>query len=94
MNKARVQIDQHGRLLFPSKVRKECNIKSGDIFIMRVIDDEIRIISLDKAIKNAQTLFRKHVPTKENVVDDFLEYKKQEVALEERNFYKGAQKDG
>ena len=86
MNKARVQVDQHGRLLFPSKIRKEYNIKSGDVFIMRVIDDEIRIVSLDKVIKKAQDLFKKHVPIKENVVDDFLECRKQEAALEEKKF--------
>lgn len=86
MNEARVQIDQHGRLLFPSKIRKQYNFKSGDVFIIRKIDDNVVLVSLDKIIKDAQALFKANNPEKKNVVDDFLQERKEQAKLEEAKY--------
>lgn len=87
MEEARVQVDQHGRLLFPSKIRKKYNIKKGDIFIMRVINDEIRIISLDKAVENAQNLLRKYIPENTSLVEELIANRKQDNIANQEKFY-------
>ena len=86
MNQERIQVDQHGRLLFPSKIRKQYNLKSGDVFIIRKINDNITLISLDKIIKDAQDLFKVANSEKENVVDDFLQERKEQARLEEAKY--------
>ena len=86
METPRIQVDQHGRLLLPAKLRKEQNIKRGDVFIVRVVDDEIRMTSLDKTVEKMQKLFNKYVGPTENVVDDFLEERRKEALLEEQKF--------
>lgn len=86
MNSLRVQIDQHGRLLLPSKFRKDQNIKSGDVFVMRVINGEIRLLSIDKVVDKVRKLFTSHSHKKEDVVDEFLQYRREQAALEQKKY--------
>lgn len=82
MDTTRVKIDKHGRLLFPLKIRKELNIKTGDIFVMRIIDGEITLLNLDQVVEKMQKLFRDKNPNAKNVVEDFLESRRGEYKLE------------
>ena len=51
-----------------------------------MIDEEMHFISLDKIVKDAQSLFRQYVPKGKNMVDDFLENKRIEAKLEEEKY--------
>jgi AbrB family looped-hinge helix DNA binding protein len=94
MKNLRTQIDNNGRMLIPSTIRKQYNIKPGDIYVLRMIDDEMHFINLDKVIKQAQNLFRKYVPensSKINVVEDFLLEKRKEANLEALRFNRNSE---
>lgn len=82
MKTARLKIDKHGRLLFPSKIRQKLNMQSGDVFIMRVIDGEIKLLSLDQRVQKLQEMFRAKNPDAKNVVEDFLESRREEYKIE------------
>ncbi len=89
MKHLRTHIDNNGRILIPSTIRKQYNIKAGDIYVLRMIEDEMHFVNLDKVIKEAQNLFRKYVPENSsqiNVVDDFLLEKRKEANLEALRF--------
>lgn len=73
MKQVRIHVDKSGRLLLPTKIRNQFNIKSGDVFIMEAMNDEIKLTSLNKSIKNIQNLFRQYVPENTPVVDQLLE---------------------
>jgi AbrB family looped-hinge helix DNA binding protein len=83
MAQLRTYVDNNGRILIPAQIRKAFNIKAGDIFVMRIIDGEIRMISLDKAIADAQKLIRKHVPEGISLVDELFKERKEDLARQE-----------
>jgi AbrB family looped-hinge helix DNA binding protein len=83
MIETRTHVDNNGRVLIPAQIRKEFNIKTGDVFVIRAIDGEIKMISLDKAIKNAQALVRKYVPEGVSLVDELIKFRREEYLKEE-----------
>jgi AbrB family looped-hinge helix DNA binding protein len=86
MKKLHTQMDKHGRLLIPSTIRNSLNYKPGDTFVIRAINDELRIISIRKAIKDAQDLLAKHIPDEKSLVDEFIKQRRLEVAKEDLKF--------
>ena len=54
------QMDKYGRILIPSNIRNSLNYKQGDTFVIRAINDELHIVSINKEIKAAQKLFKKY----------------------------------
>jgi bifunctional DNA-binding transcriptional regulator/antitoxin component of YhaV-PrlF toxin-antitoxin module len=81
-------IDHHGRLLIPSIIRKKLKYQAGDTLAVRVVNGELRILSIDKVIEDAQDLIKKLVNQKGSLVDEFIELKNQERRDEELRFKK------
>ena len=79
-------MDKHGRLLIPSAIRNSLNYKYGDTFVIRVINDELHIVSINQVIKAAQDLFKKRNPNSHSAVDDFLESRRLEAKNEDLKF--------
>ncbi len=71
-------IDHHGRLLIPSVLRKKLKYQAGDTLAVRVVNGELHILSIDKVVKEAQSLIKKLVKQKGSLVDEFIELKNQE----------------
>ena len=82
MEAIRTHIDKNGRVLIPAFVRSEWNIKPGDVFVIRIIDNEIRMITLNQAVKNAQSLVRKYVPQNISLVEELIQSRRAEVQKE------------
>lgn len=80
------QMDKHGRILIPSSIRNSLNYKYGDTFVIRAIDDELHIVSINKEIKAAQSLFKKYNTSSSSVVDEFLESRRNESNIENKKF--------
>lgn len=81
-------MDNHGRILIPASLRKELNYKKGDTFVLRVINNELRIISLENAIKEIQGFMKQYIKPGTSMVDEFLEMRRQEYELEEEKYRK------
>lgn len=82
MTEIRTHIDNNGRLLIPARIRKEFNIKKGDVFVLRTIDGEIRMLSLKKVIADIQSEIRKRTKEGVSLVDEFLAIRRNEAVLE------------
>lgn len=74
----RTNIDQHGRILIPAQIRKELGCKSGDIFVIRVIEGEIRMLRLEEIVKKAQSLLAGKTEGKLSMVEEFLKMRQEE----------------
>ncbi len=83
MAEIRTHVDNNGRILIPAQIRKELHIKTGDVFVMRVVNGEIKMISLDTAIEAAQALVRKYVPEHVLLVDELIQSRREEYLKEE-----------
>ena len=83
---AHALIDQHGRVLIPVAMRKELNLHAGDRIVLRVINREIHLLSLDKVIDDSQILFKKLTNAGISDVDEFIADRKKEFLLETSKF--------
>ena len=82
MSELKTQIDIHGKILIPAKLRKELNFNSGDIIVIKKVDDELRLVSLKDVIEKIQTDFKSRSSSGQSAVDEFLEMRKAEAKLE------------
>lgn len=79
-------IDQNGRILIPAPMRKELKLHTGDRMAIRIIDGELRLLSLDKVINETQALFKKLTKPNISDVDEFIAERKKEAILEDSEF--------
>ena len=80
------QMDKHGRILIPSNIRNSLNYKQGDTFVIRAINDELHIVSINKEIKAAQKLFKKYNANANSAVDEFLDSRRIDSNNENKEF--------
>lgn len=83
MPEVRTHVDNNGRILIPAQIRKAFDIKTGDVFVMRMIDGEIRMISLEKVLQDAQALVKRYVPKGISMVDELIKQRRAEYLKEE-----------
>jgi len=78
----RVQLTEGGRLVIPIKCRKALNLAIGDEVIIKVLDDEARIYSLQHALKSAQELIKKRNKKKLKLTDLLIKERRAEAKNE------------
>ena len=82
MKELHTQMDKHGRLLIPARLRNSLNYKPGESFIIRTANDELYITTLSKVVANAQNLFKQHNKDSTSAVEEFLKRKHLEANKE------------
>jgi AbrB family looped-hinge helix DNA binding protein len=55
-------LQEGGRFIIPSKVRKKLHLSSGQQLLIIVDDEGMHVLPLSSAIKKAQTLIAAHNP--------------------------------
>jgi len=68
----RTRVNENGRLVIPAAFRKAMGIKAGDEVVLRIEDDELRILTLKRRIERAQRLVRQHVKPGTSLVDELI----------------------
>ncbi|HEY6763886.1 MAG TPA: AbrB/MazE/SpoVT family DNA-binding domain-containing protein [Candidatus Sulfotelmatobacter sp.] len=66
------RINQNGRLVIPASFRRALGIASGDMVVLRLDNDELKITTLRHRLKKAQEIVRKHVPQTVSLVDELI----------------------
>ncbi len=79
-------VDQNGRILIPAPMRKKLNLHTGDRMVLRIIDNELHLISIDKVINDTQILFKKLITSNTSDVDEFIEGRRKEALSENSKF--------
>jgi AbrB family looped-hinge helix DNA binding protein len=70
--KARMRVNENGRVVIPAAFRKRLGIRAGDELVLRIEDDELRISTLRRNIARAQRLVSKHVKRGVSLVDELI----------------------
>ena len=70
--KARMRINENGRVVIPASFRKRLGIRVGDEVVLQIQDDELRITTLKRNIERARRLVRKHVKPGTSLVDELI----------------------
>jgi AbrB family looped-hinge helix DNA binding protein len=86
MENVRTNIDDNGRILIPAIIRKQYHIKSGDVYVIRMIEDEMHLVSLNKIIKEAQDLVRTYIPENVSLVDELINDRRAQAEHEQIKF--------
>jgi AbrB family looped-hinge helix DNA binding protein len=78
----RAQISEKGRLVIPAKLREALGMHPGDVVELRIEDDELRIVTLDRRIRETRRRLRQ-VFGSERVLSDELIEERREAARRE-----------
>jgi AbrB family looped-hinge helix DNA binding protein len=71
-----------GRIVIPAKLRQELGLRPGDRVILDVDHGELRVRSLDAAIRRAQELVAEYVPDGVSLADELIRERREEAARE------------
>ncbi len=82
MNAVRAKIGEGGRIVIPAEFRKELGLKPGDVIILSLQGEELRIRSIDSAIRRAQEMVARYVPEGVSLVDELIAERRAEAARE------------
>ena len=70
--KARMRVNENGRVVIPAAFRKRLGIRVGDEVVLQIQDDELRITTLKRNNERAQRMVRKHVKEGTSLVDELI----------------------
>ena len=85
MSTHRVTIASGGRVVIPAPLRKALGVGVGDSVVMELADGELRLRSLDAAIKRAQEIVDKYVPEGVSLADELIRERREEAEREEQS---------
>lgn len=80
-----VKVAPNGRTSLPVEIRRELGVeKGGDLVLSREEDGAVTLMTAEAAVRRVQRMARERFGDKLPSVDDFLAYKREQTALEER----------
>jgi AbrB family looped-hinge helix DNA binding protein len=68
----RTRVNENGRVVIPASFRKALGINVGDEVVLRIEDNELRILTLKQRIERAQRLVRNHMKPGISLVDELI----------------------
>ncbi len=78
----RVTIGEGGRLVIPVSYRDALGVREGSEVVMSLSDGELRIRTLDEALRRAQMLVRRYVPEERSLADELIAERRRETGHE------------
>jgi AbrB family looped-hinge helix DNA binding protein len=68
----RARVNENGRVVIPASFRKALGINVGDELVLRIKDDELRIMTLKRRLQRAQESVRRHIKPGRSLVDELI----------------------
>ena len=78
----RAKVSEGGRIAIPAGVRRKLGIEVGDEVLLRLEDGELRVFTVDHAIRRAQEIVRRYVPPDVSLADELIAERRAEAARE------------
>ncbi|MGI9090556.1 MAG: AbrB/MazE/SpoVT family DNA-binding domain-containing protein [Gemmatimonadaceae bacterium] len=78
----RAVVEQNGRILLPAAIRKQLGIVPGDELVLHVEGDELRVASMEAAVRKVQKAVRRQLkPVKDDVslADDVIAMRRKDI---------------
>ncbi len=76
------RIDRNGRIVIPASVRKQLGVSPGDEVLLQVGRDQVRLTTMDAAVRSAQDAVRRYVPKGPSLVAALIAMRRAEVERE------------
>jgi AbrB family looped-hinge helix DNA binding protein len=68
----RMRVNENGRVVIPASFRKALGINVGDEIVLRIEDDELRIMTLKRRLERAQESIRRYIKPGRSLVDELI----------------------
>jgi len=81
----KIRLGPEGRVVVPAAFREALGLSDGDTLIASIVDGELRLLTVQAAMRRAQAIIRKFVPEGVSLVDELLEDRRREVEREQHN---------
>ena len=78
----RTRVNENGRVVIPVSFRKALGINVGDEVVLRIENNELRILTLKQRIERAQRLVRQHVKPGTSLVDELISERREAAKRE------------
>ena len=78
----RVVVGPAGRVVIPAAYREVLEIDEGDTVVMRVVGDELHLISDATEVRRVREMIARYVPEGVSLVDELLRERRREVAAD------------
>lgn len=79
MTEVAVKLGTGGRLVIPGEFRAAMGMVPGDVVIMVLEPDGLRLLTPQQAVARAQDLVRRHVAKDRRLVDELLAERREEI---------------
>ncbi len=73
-------LGEGGRIVIPAKYRKAMGLNPGDEILLILEDDQIRLLSIRKAIARVQASVRKYVPEGVSLSEELIKERREEAS--------------
>jgi AbrB family looped-hinge helix DNA binding protein len=71
-SETRMRVNENGRVVIPASYRKALGINVGDEVVLRIEDDELRIMSLNRRLEQAQRRIRRYIKPGRSLADELI----------------------
>ena len=71
-SETRMRVNENGQVVIPASYRKALGINVGDEVVLRIEDDELRIMSLKRRLEQAQRRIRRYVKPGRSLADELI----------------------
>jgi bifunctional DNA-binding transcriptional regulator/antitoxin component of YhaV-PrlF toxin-antitoxin module len=82
MARETTSMSENGRILLPVAIRRAAGIKPKEVLTVRVDEEGIHLQTRRQAILNAQAVVKKLTKGRTGLVQEFLQERREEAALE------------
>ena len=82
MKQIRARLADGGRLVIPVEFRRALGLGIGDEVVLRLEDGEVRMFTVDHAIKPAQQMVRRYIPEGPSLADELIRQRRAEAERE------------
>ncbi len=72
MSQIKTKLGEGGRIVIPAEYRKALGLRVGDEVILRLEGKELRIFTLNQAIRRAQELVNRYIPKERSLADELI----------------------
>ena len=72
MNQIKTKLGDGGRIVIPAEYRQAMGLQVGDEVILRLEGKELRIFTLNQAIRRAQELVNQYIPKERSLADELI----------------------
>ncbi|MCI3922690.1 AbrB/MazE/SpoVT family DNA-binding domain-containing protein [Paenibacillus sp. TRM 82003] len=82
MSEMKVKISEGGRIVIPASLREQMGVNIGDELVVKLEDGELKLYTVEQAVKKAQSALRRYVPKGKSLVDELMRERRADAGYE------------